>query len=126
VQPSITIPPDAKDVSITNAGEVYVYFDGQVAPQNVGQFELATFINQNGLEAMGNSLFRETIASGAPVTGVAGDTGFGSMLQGYLEGSNVNVVAEITSLIQAQRAYEMNSKSIETSDQMMQTVTQLR
>jgi flagellar basal-body rod protein FlgG len=126
VQPSITIPQDAKDVSITNAGEVYVYFDGQVAPQNVGQFELATFINQNGLEAMGNSLFRETIASGAPVTGVAGDTGFGTMLQGYLEGSNVNVVAEITSLIQAQRAYEMNSKSIETSDQMMQTVTQLR
>jgi len=126
VQPNIVIPADAKDVSITNAGEVFAYFDNQVAPQNVGQFELATFINQNGLEAMGNNLFRETTASGAPTTGVAGTTGFGTMLQGYLEGSNVNVVAEITSLIQAQRAYEMNSKSIETSDQMMQTVTQLR
>jgi flagellar basal-body rod protein FlgG len=126
VQPNIVIPADAKDVSITNAGEVFAYFDGQVAPQNVGQFELATFVNQNGLEAMGNNLFRESTASGAPVTGVAGSAGFGTMLQGYLEGSNVNVVAEITSLIQAQRAYEMNSKSIETSDQMMQTVTQLR
>lgn len=125
-QPNITIPADAKDVAITNTGEVYVYFDGQVAPQNVGQFELATFINQNGLEATGNNLFRETTASGAPSTGVAGGTGFGTMLQGFLEGSNVNVVAEITSLIQAQRAYEMNSKTIETSDQMMQTVTQLR
>lgn len=126
VQPSIVVPAEAKDVSITNAGEVFVYFDGQVAPQSVGQFEMATFINENGLEAMGNSLLRETTASGAPVTGVAGSTGFGTMLQGYLEGSNVNVVAEITSLIQAQRAYEMNSKTIETSDQMMQTVTQLR
>lgn len=126
VQPNIVIPQNAIDVVISNAGEVFAYFDGQVAPQNLGQFELATFVNDNGLEAIGSSLFKETTASGAPVVGVAGAPGFGSMLQGYLEGSNVNVVAEITNLIQAQRAYEMNSKSIETADQMLQTITQLR
>jgi flagellar basal-body rod protein FlgG len=113
-------------VVISAAGEVFGYFDGQIAPQNLGQLELATFINENGLEAIGSSMFKETTASGAPTTGVAGQPGFGTMLQGYLEGSNVNVVAEITNLIQAQRAYEMNSKSIETADQMLQTITQLR
>lgn len=126
VQPNIVIPADAKDVAISNVGEVFVYFDGQPAPQNIGQFELTTFVNDNGLEAIGNSMFKETTASGAPTAGVAGAPGFGTMLQGYLEGSNVNVVAEITSLIQAQRAYEMNSKSIETADQMLQTITQMR
>jgi flagellar basal-body rod protein FlgG len=126
VQPAIVIPANAKDVVISNAGEVFAYFDGQVQPQNLGQLELSTFINDNGLEAEGNNLFKETTASGAPVVGVAGQTGFGTILQGYLEGSNVNVVSEITNLIQAQRAYEMNSKSIETADQMLQTITQLR
>ena len=126
VQPAIVIPANAKDVVISTAGEVFAYFDGQVQPQNLGQLELSTFINENGLEAEGNNLFKETTASGAPTVGVAGQTGFGTILQGYLEGSNVNVVSEITNLIQAQRAYEMNSKSIETADQMMQTITQLR
>jgi len=126
VQPAIVIPQNAKDVVISTAGEVFAYFDGQVQPQNLGQLELSTFINENGLEAEGNNLFKETTASGAPVVGVAGQTGFGTILQGYLEGSNVNVVSEITNLIQAQRAYEMNSKSIETADQMLQTITQLR
>jgi flagellar basal-body rod protein FlgG len=126
VQPNIVVPADAIDVVISAAGEVFAYFDGQIAPQNLGQLELATFINENGLEAIGSSMFKETTASGAPTTGVAGQPGFGTMLQGYLEGSNVNVVAEITNLIQAQRAYEMNSKSIETADQMLQTITQLR
>jgi flagellar basal-body rod protein FlgG len=126
VQPSIVIPQNAKDVVISNAGEVFAYFDGQVQPQNLGQLELATFVNDNGLEAIGNNLFKETTASGAPVVGVAGSPGFATMEQGYLEGSNVNVVSEITNLIQAQRAYEMNSKSIETADQMLQTITQLR
>src|SRR5215470_14079412 len=126
VQPAIVIPANAKDVTISNAGEVFAYFDGQVQPQNLGQLELSTFINDNGLEAEGNNLFKETTASGAPTVGVAGQAGFGTVLQGYLEGSNVNVVSEITNLIQAQRAYEMNSKSIETADQMMQTITQLR
>jgi flagellar basal-body rod protein FlgG len=126
LQPNIVIPQDAKDVSISDAGEVFVFFDGQTQPQNLGQLDLATFINDNGLEALGNNLFKETAASGAPTTGVAGTPGFGTMLQGYLEGSNVNVVSEITNLIQAQRAYEMNSKSIETADQMLQTITQMR
>jgi len=126
VQPNIVIPQNAKDVVISNAGEVFAYFDGQVQPQNLGQLELSTFVNDNGLEAIGNSLFKETTASGAPVVGVAGSPGFGTIQQGYLEGSNVNVVSEITNLIQAQRAYEMNSKSIETADQMLQTITQLR
>ena len=126
VQPAIVIPANAKDVTISNAGEVFAYFDGQVQPQNLGQLELSTFNNDNGLEAEGNNLFKETTASGAPTVGVAGQAGFGTILQGYLEGSNVNVVSEITNLIQAQRAYEMNSKSIETADQMLQTITQLR
>jgi flagellar basal-body rod protein FlgG len=126
LQPAIVIPANAKDVVISTAGEVFAYFDGQVQPQNLGQLEMSTFINDNGLEAEGNNLFKETTASGAPTVGVAGQTGFGTILQGYLEGSNVNVVSEITNLIQAQRAYEMNSKSIETADQMLQTITQLR
>ena len=126
VQPNIVSPQNAKDVVISNAGEVFAYFDGQVQPQNLGQLELSTFVNDNGLEAIGSSLFKETTASGAPVVGVAGSPGFGTIQQGYLEGSNVNVVSEITNLIQAQRAYEMNSKSIETADQMLQTITQLR
>jgi len=126
VQPNIVIPQNAKDVVISNAGEVFAYFDGQVQPQNLGQLELSTFVNDNGLESIGNNLLKETTASGAPVVGVAGSPGFGTMQQGYLEGSNVNVVSEITNLIQAQRAYEMNSKSIETADQMLQTITQLR
>jgi flagellar basal-body rod protein FlgG len=126
LQPNIVIPQDAKDVSISDAGEVFAFFDGQTQPQNLGQLDLATFINDNGLEALGNNLFKETAASGEPTTGVAGTPGFGTILQGYLEGSNVNVVSEITNLIQAQRAYEMNSKSIETADQMLQTITQMR
>ena len=126
VQPNIVVPANAIDVVISDAGEVFAYFDGQVAPQNLGQLELATFINTNGLESIGSSLLKETTASGAPTVGVAGSPGFGTMRQGYLESSNVNVVSEITNLIQAQRAYEMNSKSIETADQMLQTITQLR
>jgi flagellar basal-body rod protein FlgG len=126
VQPNIVIPADAIDVVISSAGEVFAYFDGQVAPQNLGQLELATFVNTNGLESIGSSLLKETTASGPPTVGVAGAAGFGTMLQGYLESSNVNVVSEITNLIQAQRAYEMNAKSIETADQMLQTITQLR
>jgi flagellar basal-body rod protein FlgG len=124
--PNITIPQDAIDVSINASGEVLVSLDGQVAPQNVGQFQLATFPNEAGLLAIGDNLYLETPASGAPTTGVPGDTGYGKMQQGFLETSNVNVVEEITNLITAQRAYEMNSKVIETSDQMMSTISNLR
>jgi flagellar basal-body rod protein FlgG len=125
VQPNIVVRP-TPSTSSSLRRRVFAYFDGQVAPQRSGPAGLATFVNTNGLESIGSSLMKETTASGPPTVGVAGAAGFGTMLQGYLEGSNVNVVSEITNLIQAQRAYEMNSKSIETADQMLQTITQLR
>jgi len=126
VQPNITIPANAIDVTINASGEVLAKIDGQVTPQNVGQFQLATFANEAGLLAIGENLFLETPASGAATTAIPGSTGFGKMQQGFLETSNVNVVEEITNLITAQRAYEMNSKVIETSDQMMSTISNMR
>jgi flagellar basal-body rod protein FlgG len=126
VLPGITIPDDAIDATVNTSGEVLVTLTGEVTPQNVGQIELTSFANQVGLQAMGNNLFLETTASGPPITGVPGETGFGTVLQGFLETSNVDVVREITNLIRAQRAYEMNSKVIETADQMLQTASQMR
>jgi len=126
LNPSITIPSGAVDISINANGEVLVALDGQVEASNVGQIQLARFANDVGLLAIGDNLHMETNASGSPTTSTPGSTGFGTTLQGYLETSNVNVVEEITNLITAQRAYEMNSKVIETSDQMMSTVTQIR
>lgn len=126
VQPGLTIPANAVDVSINASGQVVVSLDGQTAPQTVGQLELARFPNDAGLLAVGDNLFLETPASGAPTTAAPGTAGFGTIQQGFLETSNVNVVEEITNLITAQRAYEMNSKVIETSDQMMSTLTNLR
>jgi flagellar basal-body rod protein FlgG len=126
VSPGITIPSGAVDITINADGEVQVKLDGQTQPQNVGQFELANFANPSGMEARGSNLFLETPASGTPVTGVPGATGFGTIEQGYLEAANVNPVQEITTLITAQRAYEMNSKVITTSDEMMAQVNQLR
>lgn len=126
VMPGITIPEDATSVTINATGEVYIKLDGQVAPQNVGQLELATFVNEGGLQAIGDNYFLETTASGAPIVGTPGSAGFGTVQQGFLEVSNVNVVSEITNLITAQRAYEMNSKVIQTSDDMMGTLTQMR
>lgn len=126
VEPAITIPTDAIDVTVNASGQVLVQQDGQVAPSNVGQLQLAIFSNEAGLLAIGDNLFLETPASGTPTTGNPGSTGIGTMQQGFLETSNVNVVEEITNLITAQRAYEMNSKVIETSDQMMSTVSNIR
>ncbi len=126
VSPGITIPAGAVDVSINASGEVQVKLDGQVQPQNVGQLELVTFPNESGLEAVGDNLLLETPASGRPSTGTPGSTGFGTLQQGFLETSNVDAVSEITSLIAAQRAYELNSKVITTADEMMGTVSQLR
>jgi flagellar basal-body rod protein FlgG len=126
VQPGITVPQNAISVSINPSGQVQAKVAGQVTPQVVGQLDLANFYNEAGLEAQGNNLFLETPASGAPVIGVPGSTGFGTMLQGFVETSNVNAVSEITSLITAQRAYEMNSKVISASDEMMQATTNMR
>jgi flagellar basal-body rod protein FlgG len=126
VQPGVTVPSDAIQVTINANGQVFAAIDGQVAPQQVGQIELATFANEAGLRAIGNNLLLETEASGNASVATPGAGGFGRIEQGALEGSNVNVVAEITNMITAQRAYEMNSKVIQASDEMMQSVTQLR
>src|SRR3954447_19433483 len=126
VQPGLQIPAAATGVTVNTSGQVQVALQGQTAPQTVGQLQLAVFPNEAGLEAQGGNLFLQTSASGAPVTGNPGAAGFGSAMQGFVETSNVNVVTEITNLITAQRAYEMNSKVISSSDEMMQTLTNLR
>jgi len=126
VQPGITIPSNAIDVTVNNSGQVQVKIEGQTALSNVGQLQIATFLNDAGLEAIGDNLYLETPASGTPTTGNPASTGFGTILQGFLETSNVNAVEEISNLISAQRAYEMNSKVIQTSDEMLGTLTALR
>lgn len=126
VNPGITVPQQAQSITVNASGEVLVKVPGSVEPQNVGQIRLATFVNEAGLSTVGNNLFRETPASGQAIEGTPGSENFGTILQGFLETSNVNVVSEITNLITAQRAYEMNSRVIETSDQMMSTLSQLR
>lgn len=126
LNPGITIPQTATQVTVNNSGEVWVKLDGQVDPQNIGQIQLAKFINPNGLEALGKNLVRETPASGSPIEGIAGAEGFGGIQQGALEISNVNIVSEMTKMITAQRAYEMNSKVIKTSDDMLGVVSNLR
>jgi flagellar basal-body rod protein FlgG len=126
VQPGITIPSNASDVTINAAGAVQVKIAGQTAPQTVGTLQLAVFPNEAGLDAQGDNLFLQSAASGNPVTGAPGAVGFGTVMQGFIETSNVNVVSEITNLITAQRAYEMNSRVITTSDQMLSTLTNLR
>lgn len=126
ISPSITVPSDALSVSISASGLVTAEIAGQSEVASVGQIQLATFINPTGLEAIGDNLLKETEASGSPTVGNPQATGFGSLLQGSVESSNVNVVSEITSLITAQRAYEMNSRVIKTADDMLTTVSQMR
>jgi flagellar basal-body rod protein FlgG len=126
VQPGITIPQAAVDVTISKTGEVQVLVAGDPQPQTVGQLELATFMNDAGLEAKGDNLFLETSASGQPTVAAPGEPGLGTLSQGFIESSNVNAVAEITALISAQRAYEMNSRVVKTADEMLATTSQLR
>ncbi len=126
VAPGITIPTNARDVSINPGGQVQVKIDGTTTPQTVGQLQIADFANEAGLEAQGDNLLMASAASGNAVTGNPGTPGFGTVMQGFIETSNVNVVTEITNLITAQRAYEMNSRVITTSDQMQSTLTNLR
>jgi flagellar basal-body rod protein FlgG len=126
VQPGITIPDDAVQITINPQGEVLISLDGQTAPSNVGQLQLANFPNEAGLQAIGDNLLLETPASGAATLASPGSAGFGTIQQGALETSNVNIVAEITNLITAQRAYEMNSKVIQASDEMLSSVNRLR
>ena len=126
VLPGITIPAGTLNITINESGQVFAQIDGQVDEQNVGQIQLATFQNPAGLENIGNNLLLESSASGAATTGVPGANGFGELQQGFVEASNVDPVQEITNLITAQRAYELNSKVIETADQMMSTVNNVR
>ncbi len=121
----ITIPPNALSVSISETGSVSVMLPNNVAPQVVGTLAMSSFINPPGLEPRGQNIFTESAASGQPQGGTPGTNGLGIMKQGYLETSNVNVVQELVTMIQTQRAYEMNSKAIQTSDQMLQKLAQL-
>ncbi|SLN63757.1 Flagellar basal-body rod protein FlgG [Falsiruegeria litorea R37] len=126
VTPEITIPTDARSISINASGEVFAYFDNAAEGQLLGQFTLASFANAKGLEAIGSNMFKETEASGAPVVAEPGVDGLGTMRQGYLEDSSVDAVREVTELIEAQRGYEMNAKVISAVDQMMSATTQVR
>jgi flagellar basal-body rod protein FlgG len=126
VEPGVVVPPNAVDVLISNTGQVQAKLSGEVDYQTVGQLELATFVNEAGLEALGDNLLIESPSSGQPTIAIPGEPGFGILRQGFLETSNVNPVTEITALITAQRAYEMNSKVITAVDQMMSATNQLR
>ena len=125
LQPPITVPPNAIDITVARDGTVSATMPGSVAPVQVGNIQLASFINPAGLQKMGENLFLETAASGAPNQNAPGTNGLGTVMQRYVEASNVNVVEELVNMIQTQRAYEMNSKSIETSDQMLQRLAQI-
>ena len=126
IEPAITIPQNTTDVSISKTGQVSATIDGQTDPQVVGQLEIANFFNEAGLEAVGDNLLMETAASGPATVAAPGEPGFGQLLQGYTESSNVDAVSEISSLIIAQRAYEMNSKVISTADDMMSVTAQVK
>lgn len=123
VDPSVTIPENAQSITIGADGVVSVMTPGATAPTQVGSIQLADFINPAGLQPIGKNLFVETVASGSPQVGTPGLNGLGMLSQGSLESSNVNVVEELINMIEAQRAYEMNSKAIETSDRMLAYVT---
>lgn len=122
LQPTITVPASAQTLTIGNDGTVSVTLPGQAAPQQVGALQLASFVNPTGLQSIGDNLYLQTGSSGAPNTGQPTLNGLGSVQQGYLESSNVNVVAELVDMISTQRAYEVNSKAVQASDQMLQYV----
>jgi len=125
VQPAITIPANTLSITIGQDGVISVTRSGTATPSQVGSLQLASFVNPAGLQSMGQNLYLETAASGTPSTNTAGTNGLGLLSQGYVETSNVNVVEELVNMIQTQRAYELNSKSISTSDQMLQRLTQM-
>lgn len=126
ITPEITIPEDAESISIGFDGRISARIVGQSEPEELGQLELVKFINPAGLEAMGHNLYMQTVASGDPVVGIPGEEGLGTLGQGYLEMSNVDVVQEMVNMIVAQRAYEINSKAIQTSDDMSALANNLK
>ncbi len=123
IEPALTVPANAQSITIGNDGTVSVALPGQAAPAQIGTVQTADFINPAGLEARGENLYVETASSGAPQTGTPGLNGLGTLMQGSLESSNVNVVEELVNMIETQRAYEMNSKAISATDQMLQYMT---
>ena len=126
VAPGLTIPDDARSISINAQGEIWAYFADRVQPERIGQLTLAGFTNDRGLEALGSNLFVETEASGPPNIALPGTDGLGTLRQGYLEESSVDPVRELTEMIKAQRGYEMNAKVITAADQMLAATTQVR
>jgi flagellar basal-body rod protein FlgG len=124
LEPAITVPEGVNKITISETGTVNAYTQGVVDPQQLGDITLVNFVNPSGLQAVGGNLFVETLASGNPVQGTPGENGMGTLKQGMLEGSNVNIVEEMVSMITTQRAYEMNSKVISTADQMLQYISQ--
>lgn len=125
IQPAITVPPNALSITIARDGTVSALVPGAATPIQVGNIQLATFINPAGLQKAGENLFLQTASSGTPNTNAPGTNGTGLLQQGFVETSNVNVVEELVNMIQTQRAYEINSRAIETSDQMLQRLAQL-
>lgn len=125
LSPAITVPANAQNVTVAQDGTVSATVPGSTTPQQLGQIQLASFINPAGLDPKGGNLFTETAASGNPQTGNAGANGLGVLNQGFVETSNVNVVEELVAMIQTQRSYEINSKAIQTSDQMLGRLAQL-
>ena len=125
VAPGITVPAGTKSISISENGEVSAIVAGSVAPQPLGSLSMSSFVNSAGLQPVGQNMFKESAASGAPQQGTPGTNGLGIVRQGFLETSNVNVVEELVNMIQTQRAYEMNSKAITTTDQMLAKLSQL-
>jgi flagellar basal-body rod protein FlgG len=125
LDPGITIPEDATDITISATGVVQGFVGNDAEPQEFGQIQLARFVNNAGLKAAGDNLFLETASSGAPTTGNPNDEGFGNLLQGHLELANVNAVSEISDLISAQRAYEINSRVIRAADEMLSNTAQM-
>jgi flagellar basal-body rod protein FlgG len=125
VQPAITVPADTQTLSIARDGTVSVQQAGSATPVTIGTLQLAMFVNPAGLQSLGENLYGETASSGTPSSNAPGNNGAGLLNQGYVETSNVNVVEELVNMIQTQRAYEINSKAIQTSDQMLQRLTQL-
>ena len=122
----ISLPPDTESINISQDGIMSVILSGDPTPEEIGQMELVRFVNPAGLQAIGGNLYEETVASGTPTMGFAGDEGFGSVLQGFLEKSNVDVVQEMINMIVAQRAYEINSKAVKTADEMLAVANNLR
>ncbi|MFW5682428.1 MAG: flagellar basal-body rod protein FlgG [Phycisphaeraceae bacterium] len=124
--PPITVPEDATSVEVSQDGTVFAFLQNQVEPDEIGQLELATFVNKGGLQRIGGTLFVESVASGPPITGEPAEGQFGGILQGTLENSNVDPVKELVSLIKTQRAFELNSQTVQAADETLQQISNLR